>query len=326
MHELRLLLQYGHTPVATSQDAGTRERILWGAALAAAVVAGVGVYWAASIRDQPAKVSFEVRANISGVTNPLMFAMSPDGRNLVALVQEADGARLWLRPIERVAGVSLKGTESVSRGTPAAHPFWSPDGRRIGFFADRKLKTIDVSGTPPQTLADAPAARGGTWNQNGVILYTPADSGPLFRIAAAGGEPVQVTELDQSGRDTAHRHPRFLPDGVHFLFAVFSAKPESSGIYVGALDSKEAKRLGPGTSQMEFVQPDLVLFTRENTLMAQRFDIGRLELSGARFKSPERTHHWRRSRRVQRVAQRCACVSDRRYRRKPATDLVLARG
>ena len=144
-----------------------------------------------------------------------------------------------------------------------------------------------MSGAPPQTLADAPAARGGTWNQNGVILFAPADSGPLFRVAAAGGEPVQVTALDQSRRDTAHRHPRFLPDGVHFLFTVFSAKPEFSGIYVGALDSKEAKRLGPGTSQMEFVQPDLVLFTRENTLMAQRFDIGRLELSGDPFQVAE---------------------------------------
>jgi Tol biopolymer transport system component/tRNA A-37 threonylcarbamoyl transferase component Bud32 len=287
VHELKLLVQYGNTPAATSKGASRRERILWGAALAAAVIAGVGAHWAASIREQPTKVSFEVRANIGGVTNPLMFALSPDGRNLVALVQEADRARLWLRPTERVTGVSLKGTEGFSRGTPAAHPFWSPDGRRIGFFADRKLKTIDVSGAPPQTLADAPAARGGTWNRNGVILFAPEDGGPLFRVAAAGGERVQVTELDKSRRDTAHRHPRFLPDGVHFLYTVTSAKPEFSGIYVGALDSKEAKRLGPGTSQMEFVQPDLVLFTRENTLMAQRFDIGRLELSGDPFQVAE---------------------------------------
>ena len=285
VHELKLLVQHGNTPSATSKGASRRERLLWGSALAAAIIAGVGVFWAASIREQPTKVSFEVRANIGGVTNPLMFALSPDGRNLVALVQEPDGARLWLRPTERVTGVSLKGTEA--RGTQAAHPFWSPDGRRIGFFADRKLKTIDVSGAPPQTLADAPAARGGTWNRNGVILFAPEDGGPLFRVAAAGGERVQVTELDQSRRDTAHRHPRFLPDGVHFLYTVTSAKPEFSGIYVGALDSKEAKRLGPGTSQMEFVQPDLVLFARENTLMAQRFDIGRLELSGDPFQVAE---------------------------------------
>jgi Tol biopolymer transport system component len=216
-----------------------------------------------------------------------MFALSPDGLNLVALVQEADALRLWLRPVERVTGVSLKGTESVAGVGSAAHPFWSPDGRRIGFFADRKLKTIDVSGAPPQTLADAAGPRGGTWNRNGVILYAPINDGPLFRIAAAGGERVQVTELDQSRRETAHRHPRFLPDGVHFFFTVTSAKPEFSGIYVGALDSKETKRLGPGTSQMEFVQPDLVLFTRENTLMAQRFDIGRLELSGDPFQVAE---------------------------------------
>jgi len=287
VHELKLVGLQAKAPAATSKGAGTRERLLWSAALAVAVIAGVAVYWAASVREEPAKVAFEVRANMGGVTNPIMFALSPDGRNLVALVQEADAARLWLRPIERVTGVSLKGTEGVSRVTPPIHPFWSPDGRRIGFFADRKLKTMDMSGAPPQTLADAPAARGGAWNHNGVIVFAPAAAGPLFRIAAAGGERVQVTELDKSRGDAAHRHPRFLPDGVHFFYTVTSAKPEVSGIYVGALDSKETKRIGPGTSQMEFVPPDLVLFLRGNTLMAQRFDTGRLELAGDAFQVAE---------------------------------------
>ena len=283
VHELKLVAREGKTPAATSKGTGTRERLLWGAALAAAVVAGVGVYWAASIREEPAKVSFEVRAGVGGMTNPLMFALSPDGRNLVALVQETDAARLWLRPIERITGLSLKGTES------AQHPFWSPDGKRLGFFSnlDRKLKTIDLSGAPPQTLADAPAGRGGTWNQNDVILFAPENAGPLFRVAAAGGERVRVTELDKTRGDIAHRHPRFLPDGVHFFYAVTSTKPELSGIYLGALDSTESKRLAPGRSQMEFVEPDLALFMRENTLMAQRFDTGRLELSGDPFQVAE---------------------------------------
>jgi Tol biopolymer transport system component len=287
VHELKLVGQQGKTLASPSKGAGTRERIVWAAALAVAVIAGAGAYWAASLREEPAKVTFDVRANMGGLTNPLMFALSPDARNLVALVQEADTARLWLRPIERVTGVSLRGTEGASRTTPPVHPFWSPDGRRIGFFADRKLKTIDISGAPPQTLADAPAGRGGTWNRNGVIVFAPTDTGPLFRVAATGGERVQVTELDKSRGETAHRHPRFLPDGVHFFYTVASAKPEFSGVYVGALDSKETKRVGPGTSQMEFVPPDLVLFLRENTLMAQRFDIGRLELSGDAFQVAE---------------------------------------
>ena len=283
VHELKLAGRPEKTATTTSKGTSRLERLLWGAALTAAVIAGVAAYWAVSIQEDPAKVSFEVRANMPGVTNPLMFSLSPDGRNLVALVQEADAPRLWLRPIERITGVSLKGTEN------AQHPFWSPDGRRVGFFstADRKLKTIDVLGAPPQTLTDALAGRGGTWNRNGIILFAPTDTGPLFRIAAAGGESFQVTELNQSRGETAHRHPRFLPDGVHFFYAVTSTKPEFSGVYVGALDSKESKRLGPGSSQMEFVRPDHVLFMRENTLMAQRFDVGRLELSGDPFQVAE---------------------------------------
>jgi hypothetical protein len=249
VHELKLVGRQEKTPAATSKGAGTRERLLWSAALAAAVVAGVGAYWAASIREEPAKVSFEVRANMPGVTNPLMFSLSPDGRNLVALVQEADAPRLWLRLIERIAGVSLKGTES------AQHPFWSPDGRRVGFFsaADRRLKIIDVSGAPPQTLTDALAGRGGTWNRNGVILFAPTETGPLFRIAAAGGERVQVTELNQSRRETAHCHPRFLPDGVHFFYAVTSAKPEYFPMRVASGKSPRAPRArtlaGAGTAR-----------------------------------------------------------------------------
>jgi Tol biopolymer transport system component len=286
VHELKLAGRHGSTPTTTPKGARTRERVLWGAALAVAVIAGVGAYWTASIREQPAKVSFEVAANVAGVTNSLMFALSPDGRNLVALVQEGDAARLWLRPVERVTGVSLKGTES-SQTAAAVHPLWSPDGQRIGFFADRKLKTIDMSGAPPQTLADAPAPRGGTWNRNGVILFAPTNDGPLFRVAAAGGEPVQVTELNRTRGETAHRHPRFLPDGIHFFYTVASAQPQFSGIYVGALDSKETKRLGPGTGQMEFVEPNLVLFTRGNTLMAQRFDVDRHELAGDPFQVAE---------------------------------------
>jgi hypothetical protein len=137
-----------------------------------------------------------------------MIALSPDGRNLVTRVGQQGVNKLWLRPIERVSGMTLPGTEGAS------FPFWSPDGRYIGFFAENKLKKIDIFGAPPETLTDIQNGRGGTWNHDGVMLFAPSNDGPLFRVQASGGQPVQVTELDKSRGETAHRQPRFLPDGI----------------------------------------------------------------------------------------------------------------
>ena len=283
VHELKLLLRYGSLPSAASKGAGRRERLSWAAAACGAVIAGVAGFWALSGSEEPAKASFEIQADAPGAISRFMLALSPDGRHLVARVQEQGIYRLWLRPIEQVTGVTLPGTEA------ATSPFWSPNGRYIGFFADGKLKTVDVFGAPPQTLADAPNTQGGgTWNRDGVILFTPQQNGgPLFRIDASGGQSVQVTELDASRGETAHRLPRFLPDGVHFLYLVTSSKPEFSGIHVGSLDSKETKRLVASDTKPEFAPPDLLLFLRESTLMAQRFDTSRLELSGDPFQVAE---------------------------------------
>ena len=281
VHELKLLVRYGSLPAAAAKGVGKRERVFWAAAVFVAAIAGV--YALVGLRDtaEPAKASFEVQTSTPGANAPLMIALSPDGRNLVARVTEQGVNKLWVRPIERVTGVTPQGTEGAN------FPFWSPDGRYIGFFADGKLKKVDVFGAPPQTLADAPNGLGGAWNRDGAILFAPALTGPLFRIAASGGQPVQVTELDKSRSETAHRFPRFLPDDVHFLYLVISSKPEDSGIYVGSLSSKETKRLVASSAKPEFAPPDLLLFLRESTLMAQRFDTSRLELSGDPFQVAE---------------------------------------
>lgn len=120
-----------------------------------------------------------------------------------------------------------------------------------------------------------------------MILFTPLRNGSLFRVPAAGGEPVQVTELEASRGETAHLHPRFLPDGVHFLYLVQSLKPENAGIYVGSLNSKMTKRLLASTDKPEFAAPDLVLFLRDSTLMAQRLDVDRIELAGEPYQVAE---------------------------------------
>ena len=140
---------------------------------------------------------------------PLQFALSPDGRSLVFVASGDGPSRLWLRPLDQTEARPLAGTEG------ATQPFWSPDGRSIGFFAATALSRLDIAGGAPQVLATVAGNRdGGSWNADGTILYTPAVTSPLWRIAAAGGEPTAVTQLEPPGQ-TAHRYPHFLPDGRH---------------------------------------------------------------------------------------------------------------
>ena len=122
------------------------------------------------------------------------------------------------------AAQPLAGTER------ADGPFWSPDSRSVGFFADSKLERLDIGGGSPQTLANATDG-GGTWGPDGTILFGSFE-GPLFRIPALGGQPVAVTKLD---RQTSHRAPHFLPGGRQFLF--FAQGPaETTGLYLGSLE------------------------------------------------------------------------------------------
>jgi hypothetical protein len=166
------------------------------------------------------------------------------------------------------------------------YPFWSPDSRFVAFFSDGKLQKTDVFGNPPETLCDAAGLSGGAWNRQGVILFTPRP-GPLFQVADTGGTPTSVTELDATRQETTHRDPTFLPDGKHFLYLALSSTPENAGVYVGALGSKERTRLMPATRKVVFAAPNHLLFLRDATLMAQRFDPDRLELQGDPFRVAE---------------------------------------
>ena len=140
------------------------------------------------------------------------FAISPDGLRLAYVARSAEGQSvLWVRPLDSLQAQPLAGTAD------AGFPFWSPDSRSIGFFAEGKLKKIEASGGPALTLCDAATARGGSWNQDGVILFAPGVTLPLFRVSSAGGTAIPVTRLDQSKGVTSHRWPFFLPDGKHFL-------------------------------------------------------------------------------------------------------------
>jgi Tol biopolymer transport system component len=199
------------------------------------------------------------------------LSLSPDGRHLAFVATTGDFInRLWVRPLDSVSARALPGTEG------AALPFWSPDGRHVGFFAGDRLKKIDVSGGPPQTLAEG--LSGGTWNSTGEILFGGHDG--LYRVPSQGGETTRVTRIDPSRGEVGHRYPQFLPDGRHFVYLVVAEGIKERGIYTGSLHSDEKKRLLSETSNAEYAAPGYLFFVRESALLAVPFDATRLALMG----------------------------------------------
>ncbi|HET9529649.1 MAG TPA: protein kinase [Blastocatellia bacterium] len=208
------------------------------------------------------------------------LAVSPDGRRLVYGTSTEGKRRLWVRPLASLTAQPLPGTDKADT---EAFPFWSPDSRYVAFFADGKLKKMEISGGPAQTLADAPTPRGGSWNRDGVIIFSPTAQSPLYRVSVTGGEATQLTTLDESRQETSHRCPFFLPDGRHFLFFARTIQTEDNVIYVGSLDSKEVKRVIRADSNMAYALSGYLLFAREGTLMAQPFDAEGLQVTGEAF-------------------------------------------
>jgi len=266
--------------VAATPGLRMRERFAWLMSALAIVTALILVVLRS--REAPA-VAPLLRLSIprpEKVSASVATAISPDGR-FVAFADESAGGMLWIRPLDSLIARALPGTDD------ARHPFWSPDGRFIGFFAAGKLKKIDVSRSeagPPQTLGDAPGGRGGTWSRNDVILFSPNLEDAIYRVSAAGGSVTPVTMLDRSRRQTSHRWPDFLPDGRHFLYWVRSAGQETQGIYVGSLDdapeSQVQTRLLSSATNALYAAPGYLLFAQEAMLMARAFDASRLQFTG----------------------------------------------
>jgi serine/threonine protein kinase len=219
----------------------------------------------------PDKMSFEsgIGAGATGYTGG---SLSPNGRRLAFTAKDESGkVMLWVRALDSLVSQPLLGTDG------AALPFWSPDSRTIGFFVLGKLKKIDVEGGPPQTLTEAPNARGGTWNRDGVIVFAPSNSGPLSRVSSAGGAAEAATKL--SPQQSGHRFPSFLPDGRHFLYFVVGTA-ESAGVFIGSLDSADGQRLLAADSPAVYAPPGYVMFVRQGILLAQAFDDKKLLLRG----------------------------------------------
>ena len=280
--------------VATVPERPSRERLAWmlfAVALVLALATGALIYVGRGSVDLHV-YRYSIQPPIDARLPPLTvgggspagnFNISPDGRRLAFAAIGPDNQRLlWIRQLDALTAQPLSGTED------ARAPFWSPDSRFVAFFAQDKLRKIDTFGGSPSTLCDVPktglgpAGSGGTWNDDDVILFA-SESNVIFRVSASGGVPVPVTTLNEERGETWHNWPFFLPDGRHFLHFALGSKTggifDANGIYVASLDSDERTLLIPGGSNAMYAQGRLI-FLRDPTLMAQPFDVSRLELSG----------------------------------------------
>jgi serine/threonine protein kinase len=281
-HDIKLELQWiaaekaAPQPANTTTAAAKSQRLPWIAALIAALVLGVA---AGLLLHRPAPNAQSVRTvinppekttlNLSGDSaGPPV--LSPNGELIAFTATGTDSkTSVWIRAVNSLEAHPLSGSEN------AIFPFWSYDSRSVGFFADGKLKTVDLEGGSTQVLADAPFGRGGAWGPDGTILYAPTVQSPLMRVNVNGGSPVPATQVDRS-QHTSHRWPIFLPDGKHFLYLAINHDPSKSDantIYFASVDGRENRVLFRSKSNAIYAAGYL-LFGRNDQLMAQPFDPG----------------------------------------------------
>ncbi len=203
-------------------------------------------------------------------------SISPDGSMIVfSGIDSLNQTRLWIRQLRTDESRVLRGSEG------ATYPFWSPDNRSIGFFADGKLKTVELSGGLVLTLADAPFGRGAAWSTTDEIIYSPSVTDPnFFAVPSSGGIPRQVTAIDSTA-EVAPRFPAFLPDGVHFIFSLMDLSDSNypADLYVGSLGSPETKKILDGGYYGLYAAGYLFYF-RQGILLAQPFDPKSFSIKG----------------------------------------------
>jgi Tol biopolymer transport system component len=257
----------------SAATAAARARRGWW--VAAAAVLGMLALALPALQHLRETLPPETRVDIvtPATLDPTSFALSPDGRQLVFLATGEDGrSRLWLRSLAATSAEPLPGTED------AFAPFWSPDGRALGFFVPGALRRLDLGGGTPQTLAPlrGGGGHGGAWGADDSVVFSDFGN-PLKRVAASGGEVSLVTTLGP--RQTTHSFPHLLPDGRHVLFLAPDAA--GAGLYLGELEGGAPIRLTDADSSGAYLPSSWLVWVRAGILVAQRLDVGQAKLTGA---------------------------------------------
>ena len=275
--QLRWIAQSGpSTSKPSVAHASSTGRLAWLVAAALAIVlVAFGLWWLNS-RTTPKTSYFAAPLGFEAQD----LSIAPDGHTVVIVghPQSERTNSLWLYEPGSQDATRIPGSEGAN------FPFWSADGRSLGFFADGKLKRLDLAGGPVQTLCDAPTGRGGTWNKNGDIIFTPNGllGVGLYRIPASGGTPALIASPDRSIKEDSLRWPFFLPDGIHYLYSAInlSGRKDLYAIYVGALNSTEKHLILRTQGNASYADPGHLLFYKDRTLFVQDFDIKNFKLTG----------------------------------------------
>jgi Tol biopolymer transport system component len=288
-HDLNLQLKWiaeagsqAGVPAPVVRRRKSREKLAWALAGVFLIVAAVGVGAYLRLARTPVQVivaEIPPPEKARGLGGPLV--VSPDGHSLAfTATDQAGKPTLWIRPLGALSAHPLEGTEG------ATIPFWSGDGRSLGFGSEEKLKTIDVSGGPATVVADAPLYGGGTWNLNGTILFVADYHKGLYEVAASGGTPVPVLMLDSS-KFQYYVWPQFLPDGKHFIYLGGAVDPRNTGVYFATLDGKQNQLVLRSDNRAIFAS-GVLLYGRGTTLMGQAFDPESGQLKGGPRQVAER--------------------------------------
>ena len=257
------------------------------AALFAAIAAITGfVAWKHLREERPALTKLSFPAPDQGFEEIFpTVSVSPDGRRIAFVAMTGNKPGIWVRNLGDSTPRKLADVSGAST------PFWAPDSKRLGFLDRGAIKIIDGTGGPSVTLGNiSPNEPGmGSWNRDDVILVSLVNT-PVYRIPAQGGSPSPVTQLDRARNETGHMAPWFLPDGRHFLYLVRSTDSAKMALFVGDLASTNRKQVLSSGTRAIYVSPSHLLFVRGSTLMAQRFDAGKLETSGDAVPVAEQVH------------------------------------